>query len=459
MSTHSDTPWLPCVVAAEQDCKCTFPSKELQSLHHLLYHQHSSDTLKHLSSVKYDINNTKQVNSSVGSKEDLAVIRLIVRLYPYLRNFQIPIFDPYLASITLFINSATMSCSDLDRLLASLSLSEIEIKATVDDDSQRTQAIRENDNINNSYLRSPSLATNMPSLVQLQAESSQHNEASGSLSKPNDVPSSVAVTDEDIQQVDVTASTPSSSGQRPLLLSMPLLTDLQPSGNAEQLRENDTMKNNSNAKVTNNSDLMHANDTSETTPTSLQESYSNLMFLEVSGTVSGSDNINDVFDTNTWSSSANNVASVSLDLDNPAFLSDDILDLASDSACVRDLMESVDLSYLLAPDLLESSSSTDWANLTMLDSDGTACSSNETSSDLPNFAHLSNPLADLTFESLSAIPDSILESTLQMMMENSQSSNDVLLHSPTMPSVNKRGSSSMSNSSQKQKKALQLARV
>ena len=456
VSTHSDTPWLPCVIAAEQDCKCTFPSKELQSLHHLLYHQYSSDTLKHLSSVKYDTSKTKQANSSVGSKEDFAAVRLIVRLYPYLRNFKIPIFDPYLACITLFINSATTTCSELDRLLASLSLSEIETKATVNDDSQQAQGIKGNDNINDMYLRSSSLPTNMPSLVHLQAESYQHSEASSSLSKPT---SSTTVMHEDIRQVDVTANTPSTSTQRPLLLSMPLLTDLQPSTNAEQLRENDSLESNSNAEVTNNSNLMHSNDTSEITPTSLQESCSNLMFLDFSGTASGSDSINDVFDTNTLSSSAGNVVSGSMDLDNPAFLSDDILDLASDPACVRDLMESVDLSYLLSPDFLDSSSSTDWANLTMLDNDSTVCSSNETASDLPNFAHLSNPLADLTFESLSAIPDSILESTLQMMMENSQSSNDVFIHSPTMPSVNKRGSSSMSNSNQKQKKALQLARV
>jgi len=237
---------------------------------------------------------------------------------------------------------------------------------------------------------------------------------------------------------------------------MPLLTDLQPSSSAEQLRENDSLENNNNSEVTSNSDLMHSNDTSEITPTSQQESCSNLIFLDVSGTASGSDSINDVFDTITFSSSAGNVVSGSMDLDNSAFLSDDILDFASDPACVRDLMESVDLSYLLSPDFLDSSSSTDWANLTMLDNDSTVCSSNETASDLPNFAHLSNPLADLTFESLSAIPDSILESTLQMMMENSQSSNDVFIHSPTMPSVNKR---SMSNSNQKQKKALQLARV
>ena len=148
-------------------------------------------------------------------------------------------------------------------------------------------------------------------------------------------------------------------------------------------------------------------------------------------------------------------------------------------------MESVELSYLLHADFLESSS-TDWVNLTLLDGDNAAaCSSNETTPDIPNFAHLSNPLADLTFESLSAIPDSILESTLQMMIENSQSLSDLLIQSPSTTatmdgsrslttnsstakgqssySVNKRGNSSPGNasstSSQKRKKSLQLARI
>ena len=109
----------------------------------------------------------------------------------------------------------------------------------------------------------------------------------------------------------------------------------------------------------------------------------------------------------------------------------------------------------------------------MLDNDNVICSSNEAASDIPNFAHLSNPLADLTFESLSAIPDSILESTLQMMIENPHSLSDILVHSPidvnksvaansstakgkASCNVNKRGSmDTAAVDSQKQKKPLQ----
>ena len=58
-----------------------FASKELQSLHHLLYHRHSSDTLRHLSLIKYDTNKVKQTSSFVGSREDCAIVRLIVHLY------------------------------------------------------------------------------------------------------------------------------------------------------------------------------------------------------------------------------------------------------------------------------------------------------------------------------------------------------------------------------------------
>ena len=475
--THADTPWLPCVVAIKEKCNLTFPNKELQSLHHLLYHQYSTDTLKHLSLVKYDVSKIKQTDSFVGSKEDFVIVRLIVRLYPYLRSFRIAFFDPYLASITLFINAATTMCSDLDKLLTSLSLSEVEAKATVNDDGKQIEGMKETNVIKDTCFQSPSLATNISSLVQLQTENQPRGEMHASPSKPSGVPSSTTTTDEDIQEVDVPTS--STSSQRPLLLSMPLLTDLQPLNNIEQLPCSDTID--STDKVTSD-DLMQSNDNSEIASTdNIQEPYSNLMFLDGNGANSSSvcsDNISDMFDTSALSTSAGNVASGNLDLDNPALLSDDFLDLASDPACVRDLMESVDLSYLL-PDFIESSTA-DWANLTMLDNDNAICSSNETASDIPNFAHLSNPLADLTFESLSAIPDSILESTLQMMIENTpQGSSDILVHSPidinksvaansstakgkSSSIVNKRGSSDTSTvtvASQKRKKALQLARV
>ena len=477
ISTHSDTPWLPCVVATTEKCKLTFPSKELQNLHHLLYHQYSTDTLKHLSLVKCDVSKIKQASSFAGSKEDFAVIRLIVRLYPYFRRFKIPTFDPYLASITLFINAATTTCTDLDKVLTSLSLSEVETKATVIDNSQQMEEMKGNNVIKETCFQSPSLATNIPSLVQLQTESQPHNEIHPSPNKPSSVPSSTTA-DEDIQQVNVPiSSTSSTSSQRPMLLSMPLLTDLQPLNNVEQLPPLSESSNNT--EVTSNN-LMQSTNNSEIVSTTLQESYSNLMFLDGNGVNNSSvcgDNISDIFDTSALSSSAGNVNSGNLDFDNPALLSDDILDLANDPACVRDLMESVELSYLL-PDFLESSA-TDWANLTMLDNDSAICSSNETASDIPNFAHLSNPLADLTFESLSAIPDSILESTLQMMIENPQSSSDILVHSPTVMNksvaansptakgkfscnVNKRGSGAINTGnvdSQKRKKVLQLARL
>ena len=45
LCTHSDTPWLPYVVATTEKCKLTFPSRKLQNLHHLVYHQYSIDTL------------------------------------------------------------------------------------------------------------------------------------------------------------------------------------------------------------------------------------------------------------------------------------------------------------------------------------------------------------------------------------------------------------------------------
>ena len=460
ISTHSDTPWLPCVVATTEKCKLTFPNKELQNLHHLLYHQYSTDTLKHLGLVKCAKSKNKQAPSFVGSKQDFAIIHLIVRLYPYLRNFKIPIFDPYLASITLFINAATTTCADLDKVLTSLSLSEVETKATVNDNGLQVEGMKGN---RDTCLQSPPLATSISSLVQLQTENQQHNELYASSSVP-----SSSTAGEDIQQVDApTGNTSSTSSQRPLLLSMPLLTDLQ-SLNVDQLPPlscNDAIDNNTEVA---SSDLNQSSDNSEIASTNIPDPYSNMMFLDDHGV---SNDISNMFDT--LPSSAGNAASGNLDFDNPALLSDDILGLANDPACVRDLMESVELSYLL-PDFLESSA-TDWASLTMLDNDNTNYSSNEAASDIPNFAHLSNPLADLTFESLSAIPDSILESTLQMMIENPQSSSDILVHSPidvnkpvtanssmakgkTSLSVNNRGNPS-DIVSQKRKKALQLAKV
>ena len=462
ISTHSDTPWLPCVVATTEKCKLTFPSKELQNLHHLLYHQYSTDTLKHLGLVKCAKSKNKQAPSFVGSKQDFAIIRLIVRLYPYLRNFKIPIFDPYLASITLFINAATTTCADLDKVLTSLSLSEVETKATINDNGLQVEGMKGN---RDTCLQSQPFVTSISSLVQLQTENQPHNESHASSS----IPSSTTA-GEDIQKVDApTGSTSSTSSQRPLLLSMPLLTDLQPLSvdQLPPLSSNDAIDNNNITEVV-SSDLNQSSDNSETASTNIPDPYSNMMFLDDHGV---SNDISNMFDT--LPSSAGNAASGNLDFDNPALLSDDILDLANDPACVRDLMESVELSYLL-PDFLESSA-TDWASLTMLDNDNTNYSSNEAASDIPNFAHLSNPLADLTFESLSAIPDSILESTLQMMIENPQSSSDILVHSPidvnksvtansstakgkTSLSVNKRGNPS-GIVSQKRKKALQLAKV
>ena len=481
--THSDTPWLPCAVAVEEKCKMLFASKELQSLHHLLYHRHSSDTLRHLSLIKYDTNKVKQTSSFVGSREDCAIVRLIVRLYPHLRKFKIPSFDPYLASITLFNNVATTTCSDLDRILTSLSLSELESKETATDEML---GVKDKNTVRDTCFQSPSLVTNVPTMFQLQGECQPCSEAQTSSSETCTV-TSVTTADVDVQQSVV--NTVATSSQRPLLLSMPLLTDLQPTSGIEQLplSSSDTMDHDD-TEVTGNSLVQSVNDSAvasmpELTSTSSQEPYNSLMFLDAVGTSSSSlcgDNISDVFDTNALSS-AGNVMSGNLDLDNPALLSDDILDLASDPACVRDLMESVELSYLLPADFLESSS-TDWVNLTMLDNDNVTCASNETAPDIPNFAHLSNPLADLTFESLSAIPDSILESTLQMMIENSQSSSDLLMQSPSTTAtndsnkslttnsstakgkssynVNKRGNSSPASiSSQKQKKTLQMARV
>ena len=451
----------------------------------MLYHRHPSDTLKDLSLVKYDTSKVKQTSSFVGSKEDYAIIRLIVRLYPYLRKFKIPSFDPYLASITLFNNATTTTCSDLDKILTSLSLSELEIKETINDE---VQGMKEKSAVRDTCFQSPSLVTSVPAMVQLQDENQPCTEVHTSSSDTCTITSS-STTDVDVQQSDVTTVTASS--QRPLLLSMPLLTDLQPTSGLEQLPQSasDTMENDD-SEVTGNSLVQSASDIEvapmpELTSSNSQEPYNSLMFLDAAGTSSSSlcgDNISDVFDTSALSS-AGNIIGGTLDLDNPALLSDDILDLANDPACVRDLMESVELSYLLPADFLESSS-TDWVNLTLLDGDNAACPSNETAPDIPNFAHLSNPLADLTFESLSAIPDSILESTLQMMIENSQSSSDLLMQSPSTTvmdgskslttksstakgqssySVNKRGNSSPGNassgSSQKQKKSLQLARI
>lgn len=467
ISTHSDTPWLPCAIAAKENCKLSFPSKELQSLHNLLFHKHSSETLKHLSSVKYKM---KETSSSVGSKEDFATVRLIVRLYPYLRGFKIPIFDPYLASITLF-NNATITCSDLDRVLASLSLSEIETKATVKDDVQQSPGAKEKSNFTDSCFQSTSLTTNMPLTVPLQTDDQPRTDELHVSS--SNVASSTAA---DVQQTYTTVT--ATSGQRPLLLSMPLLTDLQPTTNVEQLPVScSDMVENSNVynTSTNHNEVMPIPEFTST-GANLQESHNNVMFLD--GNSFCSDNVCDVFDVTALSSSTDNVASGNLDSDNCAgLLSDDILDLANDPACVRDLMESVELSYLLPPDFLEPSS-TDWTSLTVLDNDSVPCSSNEPST-IPNFAHLTNPLADLTFESLSAIPDSILESTLQMMIENSNTSCDVIEHTSTTaagPSRsvttssstpkgesggngNKRGSSDINVVNQKRKKALQLSKV
>ena len=85
IGTHSDAPWLPCVVAAAEKCKLSFANKELQSLHHLLHHRYSSDTLKHLSLVKYETSKIKQANSFVGTREDFAIIRLPVSIFLAIR--------------------------------------------------------------------------------------------------------------------------------------------------------------------------------------------------------------------------------------------------------------------------------------------------------------------------------------------------------------------------------------
>ena len=74
-------PWLPCVVATTEKCTLTFPSRKLHNLHHLVYHQYSTDTLKHLGLVKCTKSKNKQAPSFVGSKQDFAIIRLIVCLY------------------------------------------------------------------------------------------------------------------------------------------------------------------------------------------------------------------------------------------------------------------------------------------------------------------------------------------------------------------------------------------
>ena len=463
---------------AKEKCKISLPNKELQSLHHLLYHGHSSETLKHLSLVKYGTSKIKETNSFIGSREKFAIIRLIVRLYPYLRSFKIPVFDPYLASITLF-NNANITCSYLDRILMSLSLSEIETRETVEDGVQQPQG---KSDINDASFHSSSLTINIPSPVELQADSQPCCEILASSSKAYSAPSSATA---NLHQIDVTTTT--TSNQRPLLLSMPLLTDLQPTTSTDQfplscsdIVDNAEVTVDNLTQSTDDSEITSLPEVTSTGVTNLQEPFNN-MLMDGNATSTNSlcgDNINDMSELS--SSTGNVVSSGNLDSDNSTLLFDDILNLTNDPDCVRDLMDNVELSFLLPSDFLEPSS-TDWTNSAVPDNDNIVCLSNE-SSDISNFAHLSNPLADLTFESLSAIPDSILESTLQMMIENSHTSSDIVVHTTTAMDTNKsfassssvakgksssnvnnkRGSSatnSVSFASQKRKKALQLAKV
>ena len=112
-------------------------------------------------------------------------------------------------------------------MLTSLSLSEVETKATVNDNGLQMEGMKGN---RDTCLQSSPLATRISSLVQLQTENHPHSESHATSSVP-----SSSTAGEYIQKVDApTGSISSTSSLRPLLLSMPLLTDLQPL-NVDQL--------------------------------------------------------------------------------------------------------------------------------------------------------------------------------------------------------------------------------
>ena len=93
-------------------------------------------------------------------------------------------------------------------MLTSLSLSEVETKATVNDIGLQMEGMKGN---RDTCLQSPPLATSISSLVQLQTENQPHSESYASSSVP-----SSSTAGEDIQQVDApTGSTSSTSSQRP----------------------------------------------------------------------------------------------------------------------------------------------------------------------------------------------------------------------------------------------------
>ena len=448
ISIHKNTQWYSCGFA---NCNISFPNKELLSLHHLLGHRYLSTSLKDLSLILYSKNNKRDDRSFSGNREDYAIIRLIVRLYPILRSFSVPNFDPYLASITLFSNTS-ITCEQLDKIIHSLTISEIESEAVTKSDASGTSR-------NASYLQSSAFPNSLSFQV-----------TTGVAEQPTQPPCSGGVCD--VGNEAITGSTiqltesNNVANHRPALLSMPLLTDLQPTSGITDCVSSFENSQTSQLEPINNSEapkspLDNPLTRNQLSSTSALEPY-NMPLLDDSIVTARSpcgDAIDEVFNMAGLSSAETNGI---FDQTSAAILPNDILDISGESDCVRDLMESIDLSFLLPSDLLGSP-------LSVLDGDDVPLSSPDTQ-ELPNFAHLSNPLADLTFESLTTIPDSILESTLQVMVEKSNSDlsssekaatsrcSDSPVKSSTSNLTGKR-ESAKSVSGEKRRKAVQLAKV
>jgi len=406
----------------------------------------------------YSKNDNRDCRSFSGTKDEYAVIRLIVRLYPILRSFSIPNFDPYLASITLF-NNTGITCEKLDKIIHSLSLCEIESEVATKSDTR--EAVKTNRNISNTNFKS----STFPNSLALQAMN-----VTGQSSQPCSVDvSNEMIPGSSVQQIE--SNDPAY--HRPALLSMPLLTDLQPtehvtSDNSQSSGELEAVSKN---KVPTAEAVTTIHTNSAGAANGGQEPY-NMPLLDddnIIGSPCG-DAIDEVFNMAGLSSIENSSFNGLFDISSATILPNDFLDISGESDCVRDLMESIDLSFLLPSDLLESP-------LSVLDGDDAALSSSDPQ-EIPNFAHLSNPLADLTFESLTTIPDSILESTLQVMVDNSHTNLSTPSTASTLtptrcsesPVENASGSSTGKRSgiissnggarcSEKRRKAVQLAKV
>ena len=456
-SIHKDSQWHSCGIT---NCHISYPNKELHSLHHLLGHKYSSTTLKDLSLIMYSKNDKRDYKSFNGSKDDYAIIRLIVRLYPILRSFSISNFDPYLASITLF-NNTSITCEQLDRIIHSLSLSEIESEVATKSDVRG--ASKSNENINTTSFQYSAFRNSLTQQVSEQCNQPCSVDA-GNLGN-------ATIAGQQAETDDI-------AHHRPTLLSMPLLTDLQPTGNTDHITSSDNSQSSNELEgaVNNNEVSTLPSDETVTTDHTTsagaasggQEPY-NMPLLDDDDIIRSpcGDAIDEVFNMAGLSSDGNPLFNGIFDPSSVTILPNDILDMSGESDCVRDLMESIDLSFLLPSDLLESP-------LSMLDGDDPIYSSSDPQ-EMPNFAHLVNPLADLTFESLTTIPDSILESTLQVMVDKSHSDlatpsssgtnttsrfSDSPVKNTTSNSTGKRGNSSGGvGSHEKRRKAVQLAKV